>query len=489
MLAFALACKDQAIVDPAMNGVPASIEANVSTPLLTVGQTAQVTAVVKDAAGIVLPGVSLTMTSDNSAVAEVGAGGVVTGIAAGTAKFIVRSGVLSGTASLAVRERPAPNPVAPAWTFCVNAGQSCDFPGLRDVRLGADIGPYVQRAVYHTVPCAPFGFDDQDPAPNQPLHCDYGPLRSTTLTNPTPGMLGAAVIVPLGSRGESVARSRSTADVPVVNDGSGSFRTTCTLATFAFDDPIVFPGQVDASHLHMFFGNTAVNAGSTAQSIASSGNSTCRGGTLNRTAYWVPAVIDGSTGEVQVPDDGIFYYKTGYNIDPKAVRTLPPGLRMIAGNKDATSKQEYIEWYCRDVNAPVAGSIPTVCRVGDAVRLAIQFPQCWDGKNLDSPDHKRHMAYPIYRNAPEVSTCPPTHPVTLPAITEHFDFPVTDTSNPARWRLTSDMYSSSLRGGLSAHADWMGGWDEITFKTIVTQCLNRGLDCGVGSLGNGTTLY
>ena len=23
-----------------------------------------------------------------------------------------------------------------------------------------------------------------------------------------------------------------------------------------------------------------------------------------------------------------------------------------------------------------------------------QFPQCWDGVNLDSPDHKSHMAYP-----------------------------------------------------------------------------------------------
>ena len=390
MLVFAFGCRGDALLNPGIPGVPTRIEVGVSTSSLAVGQTAQLTVVVKDAAGTILPGLPMTITSENGSAALIGPSGVVTALAAGTLRFVVRTERLSGTATLAVHEPPAPDPVAPTWTFCVNAGQSCDFLGLRDVRLGADTGAYVQQAVYHTVPCASFGFGDQDPAPNQPLHCDYGPLMSTTLTNPMPGMggLGTAVIVPLGSPGESTARKQSTTDAPVVSDGSGSFRTTCALATFAFDDPIVYPGEVGASHLHMFFGNTAVNAGSTPQSIAASGNSTCRGGTLNRTAYWMPAVIDGSTGEVQIPDDAVFYYKTGYNIDPSTVQTIPPGLRMIAGNKKATSEQEYIEWYCRDLNAPEAGSIPTACPVGDAVRLEVQFPQCWDGTNLDSPDHK-----------------------------------------------------------------------------------------------------
>jgi hypothetical protein len=51
------------------------------------------------------------------------------------------------------------------------------------------------------------------------------------------------------------------------------------------------------------------------------------------------------------------------------------------------------------------------------------------------------------------------------------------------------MYSSSTVGGFSAHADWMNGWDPTTMNTIVTQCLNKAVDCGVGSIGNGTELY
>jgi hypothetical protein len=51
------------------------------------------------------------------------------------------------------------------------------------------------------------------------------------------------------------------------------------------------------------------------------------------------------------------------------------------------------------------------------------------------------------------------------------------------------MYATSLPGGRSAHADWMMGWDAPTMKTLVTQCLNKGLDCGVNFIGNGTEIY
>jgi hypothetical protein len=38
---------------------------------------------------------------------------------------------------------------------------------------------------------------------------------------------------------------------------------------------------------------------------------------------------------------------------------------------------------------------------------------CWNGKDLDSPDHRAHMAYPTRYNGGD---CPATHPVRLPAI-------------------------------------------------------------------------
>ena len=386
---------------------------------------------------------------------------------------------------------PSPVPTPETWTFCTNAGAPCEFIGLRDVRLGAATGAYVQQVAYGSVPCAPYGFGGRNPAPGQPLHCDYGPLKTTTLANPQPGMagLGATVTVALGSSGASGPQTRPASGMPTSSPGSGSFRTTCSMARFAFDDPIVYPGQPGASHLHVFYGNTAADGRSTAESIAESGGSTCRGGTLNRSAYWAPALVDAVTGEVQTPADAVFYYKTGYGIDPRVVQPFPAGLRMIAGDKNATAAQNYVEWGCRDRGTPNTGAVPTTCRVGDAIRLSIQFPQCWDGVHLDAPDHQSHMAYPIYRNPPAVSTCPATHPVTLPVITEHFDYPVTARSVPANWRLSADMYSAALPGGFSAHADWMNGWDPAVLQTIVTRCLNAAMDCGVGSIGDGRTLF
>jgi hypothetical protein len=59
----------------------------------------------------------------------------------------------------------------------------------------------------------------------------------------------------------------------------------------------------------------------------------------------------------------------------------------------------------------------------------------------------------------------------------------------AFWRLTSDMYASSIRAGYSGHADWMNGWDTATMKSLVTHCLNAAKDCGVGLIGNGQALY
>jgi hypothetical protein len=397
---------------------------------------------------------------------------------------------------------PTPPPPPPndttastSWTFCTNAGALCLFTGLRDVRLADKTNTkFVTQTAYHQVPCAGYGFGNQYPSSGQ-LHCDYSPIKTTKLTNTNPmgPLMASSVVVPMGAPGSAKQDVQAGGGNGVVADGSGSFRTLCSLAKMAFDDPIVFPGQPGKSHLHMFFGNTGINANSTAASIKSTGNGTCKGGTLNRTGYWTPAMVDTKTGSIVMPDEATIYYKTGYNMDPKTIKPMPDGLRMIAGDSKATAAQwfgpqQIVTWICLNGSGSSKGAatIPN-CRPGDAVRLTVIFPQCWDGKNLDSPNHKSHMTYPNY-NSSKRSTCPATHPIAVPELTEHFDFPVPSGGSTASWRLSSDM-DASKAAGLTAHAVWMMAWDAATMNSLVVNCLNRAVDCGVGGIGANKTLF
>jgi hypothetical protein len=117
--------------------------------------------------------------------------------------------------------------------------------------------------------------------------------------------------------------------------------------------------------------------------------------------------------------------------------------------------------------------------------MEVDFPQCWDGKNLDSPDHKSHM------HEATGSGCPTSHPVALPAIAYeiYYDMPA-DLNRMAKWRLASDNYSpADGPGGYSAHGDYMMGWDVDVMKTFITLCDNASKDCHANLLGDGTWLY
>jgi hypothetical protein len=108
------------------------------------------------------------------------------------------------------------------------------------------------------------------------------------------------------------------------------------------------------------------------------------------------------------------------------------------------------------------------------------FPQCWDGVNLDSPDHKSHMAYAN-------GGCPASHPVPLPEFSMNIYYPITVAGQEANWRLSSDTYSGPA--GYSSHADWMNGWNQSIMETWVKNCDNPALDCHSHLLGDGRMLY
>jgi hypothetical protein len=314
---------------------------------------------------------------------------------------------------------------------------------------------------------------------------------TVTLANVTPmGVLTAATVtVPKGWAG------RSTVDIQpgggcgtptACKTGEGANRFLCAFANMRFDDPIVFPGQPGKSHLHQFFGNTNVTAFTTSDSIAATGNSTCSGGIANRTGYWTPAMIDAG-GQLVTPSTATIYYKSGYQMKPSLVQPLPTGLKMIAGDKNWTNEkqnQARVWWTCDGGGGPTYSAVIPDCAV--RVMLIVIFPQCWNGKDLDSPSHQTHMSYPNYSNATDGSKCPDGWTV-VPEITEEFFWPVPKGAQSSTWHISSDM-DPTKPGGLSAHADWMMGWQPDVMRTFIEKCTQLSKDCQVNGLGNNTYL-
>ena len=240
-----------------------------------------------------------------------------------------------------------------------------------------------------------------------------------------------------------------------------------------YDDPIVFLGEPGRSHLHVFFGNTGSNAFSTAESLRSSGNSTCRGGIANRSSYWVPATVD-SHGVPLKPIDSDFYYQSGFQLQPEQIGTIPPGLRMIAGNnpKDNDApRSQHVRYTCSNDPVWIPHENFPDCPAGETVIAVVDFPQCWDGVSLDSANHRSHMAYP------QNFRCPASHPHPIPLIAFNIKYVVPAGDNARNWRLSSDTYSASEPGGRSLHGDYFFGWEPEVIDQIVHECASRPVNC------------
>lgn len=137
------------------------------------------------------------------------------------------------------------------------------------------------------------------------------------------------------------------------------------------------------------------------------------------------------------------YYLPRDGPTQKKIVAFPPGLRMIGGNAMATAHETQFpagahpySFVCLQTSgpSPQTDEIPRgPCPAG--LRAQIIFPSCWDGKNLDSPDHTSHMSYPIGR--PDGGDCPATHPVKVPVLFFEWVFAVGTGAGNGRWVLSN----------------------------------------------------
>jgi hypothetical protein len=240
-----------------------------------------------------------------------------------------------------------------------------------------------------------------------------------------------------------------------------NFVNACGFSHRRGDDPIVYPGRPGLSHDHTFVGNVSTNAFSNVTSLRAARTTCSRSG--DTAAYWMPTLV--VNGLAVEPRGATIYYRRK-TLEP--VRAFPAGLKMIAGNSRATAPQDLkvAFWNC-GAQAGVAPSatVPTCANTrAEGLRLHVNFPNCWDGRHLDSQDHQSHMAYSVG------GRCPATHPVAVPAISLIYRYPV---AGGAGVELAS-------KGQFSAHADFFNAWRQATLASLVKTCLNALRHCARG---------
>jgi hypothetical protein len=251
------------------------------------------------------------------------------------------------------------------------------------------------------------------------------------------------------------------AGAPAAARADGIFVADCNFSHRAADDPIVMHAQPGFSHSHDFFGNRATDASSTFRSLRGSAGNCVPAD--DRSAYWAPTLYRHGRAlraiQVQAYYQDFFRYGR--------VLPFPSGLRIVAGSPSATRPQRgIVRWTCKDDQGAGLATIPS-CG-SKPVTLRVSFPDCWDGRRLDSPNHRSHMAYNS-AGGKELGPqrCPASHPIVVPALQLNVVYPIHDGAGVK-------LASGSV---LTAHADFFNGWRPSVLQQRVDDVLNGGKAC------------
>ncbi len=281
-------------------------------------------------------------------------------------------------------------------------------------------------------------------------------VRRLVVVGVVPSALLATAAIAIAQTG-----SQSALLDPIAKPDQPLFASPCKFSHRASDDPIVFPRKPGRAHSHDFLGSTRTDADVKYSEMRDNGTSCNR--EEDTAGYWVPTLKQAD--KKISPERAQIYYLPGGK-DPTTIKTFPTKLKVIAGDQNARAPQEMkvASWHCGE--GGTAATEPPSCN--DVLVLRIQFPDCWDGRNRDSKDHKSHMTYSARRGKNIPNGCPDSHPVPVPQIVMNVRY---KTNGPGGISLASG-------GVFSGHADFLNAWDQAKLEELVSRCLNAKVHCG-----------
>jgi len=244
----------------------------------------------------------------------------------------------------------------------------------------------------------------------------------------------------------------------------GTFTVNCRPLTIQRSDPIQQPG-VPSQHVHAIVGGNAFKRTMGPFDAYNATQTTCDKA-IDHSNYWVPSLYhyrpDKMYELVTFQGNAVYYQLRACNYAPglrscpadNLPLAFPDGFRMVAGDPmrrtyNATDKaHKAVHIVCLGAGGQFPGFPPHSC---DRMRAEVYFPSCWDGKNLDSDDHKSHMAYPAVGDY-NGGVCPESHPVALFSIFFEFFF---DTS---KIKDLNFAFANGDNTGYGFHGDFVMGW-------------------------------
>jgi len=237
-------------------------------------------------------------------------------------------------------------------------------------------------------------------------------------------------------------------------------RFACSQLVVERTDPIVNPGMPFTPHLHQIVGGNSFNMTMDPATHDPAALSTCTSCNFKEdmSNYWTAVLFfkhaNGSYKRVpQVGNggpQGQLVNKGGldvYYIPAGKTTAFKPGFRMIAGDASNTDSKKVSKgnicnrcWKSTNDNQFTGGAPCTGADTVDVpmdlsckmIRQTIIFPTCWDGKSLDSPNHRDHVKY-SGAGASGGGACPTSHPVKLPQVMYELMWNISETQDKSMW--------------------------------------------------------
>lgn len=196
-------------------------------------------------------------------------------------------------------------------------------------------------------------------------------------------------------------------------DAGAMLRFSCSQLVVERLDPLVNPGQMPSPHLHQVVGGNAFNVTMDQTNLDIPSTATCTTCTPAEdfSNYWTATLFfrakNGTFKAVKTKGNPLGFTganggQTVYYLGPQGntkITAFKPGFRMTVGDPafrtaEQLKKYPMLTYTCLQTSTTRGGETTDFpkkpCKVG--IMVNIRFPTCWDGKNLDSPDHQSHTA-------------------------------------------------------------------------------------------------